>query len=496
MLFHSSTYVIFLGLAYAGYWLLFGRRKLAAAWLIAASYTFFAVGAYERAGEDVASGRVVWGGPMGWAVLGLVILFVGSTLDYVLGLALEATTGIWQRRALLLASVSYYLGVLAFFKYVDFFRGALSNVLALAGVSYAAEPINLALPFGISFFTFETMSYTIDVYRREMPACRSYRDYLLFVSFFPHLVSGPIVRPHAILPQIAEPARIDDARIARALFRIAKGLGKKVIFGDYLAHHLVNRAFQHPEWHSSVELALAVYGYAFQLYADFSGYTDIALGSAQLFGFELPENFDHPYQSKDLQEFWRRWHISLSSWLRDYLYIPLGGSRGSNFATYRNLALTMVLGGLWHGSTWNFVVWGALHGGALAIARAWQRTGISKRTPALQGFGWGAFSWALTFHYVCFAWVFFKAPDLSRATGMLKGLAACTLPAPNIHAGYILCLAAAIAVHFMPKRIVARVEESFIAANPLLRGAALAAVVFAVHALRGTRVEPFVYGQF
>lgn len=496
MLFNSSSYVLFLAVAYAGYWLLHGRRALAAGWLIAASYTFFAVGAWERATEDVSAGRVVWGGPVGWAVLGLTILFVGSTLDYVLGLALEATQVSWQRRLMLLASVTYYLGVLAFFKYVDFFRGALSDALSLAGVSYVAEPLNLALPFGISFFTFETMSYTIDVYRRELPACRSYRDYVLFVSFFPHLVSGPIVRPHAILPQIAAPRGIADAQIARALFRIAKGLSKKVLLGDYLAHHLVNRAFQHPEWHSSVELLLAVYGYAFRLYADFSGYTDIALGSAQLFGFELPENFTRPYQSKDLAEFWRRWHISLSSWLRDYLYIPLGGSRGSDIATYRNLALTMVLGGLWHGSTWNFVVWGALHGAALAGVRMWQRSGLRNKFGWMSGRAWRVCAQLLTFHYVCFAWIFFFAPDLGTAMGMLKGLCAHTVPAPNVHAGYMACLLLAVAAHFSPRAWLERAETAFVRANFVARGALLAAVVFAVHALRGTRVEPFVYGQF
>ena len=496
MLFNSSSYVIFLAVAYAGYWLLHGRRALAASWLIAASYIFFAVGAWERAGDDVESGHVVWGGPLGWAGLGLTILFVGSTLDYILGIALEATETLWQRRLMLLASVSYYLGVLAFFKYVDFFRGVLGDALGLAGVSYVAEPLNLALPFGISFFTFETMSYTIDVYRKELPACRSYRDYLLFVSFFPHLVSGPIVRPHAILPQIAVPAGINDEQISRALFRIAKGLSKKVFFGDYLARHLVNRAFQHPEWHSSLELLLAVYGYAFRLYADFSGYTDIALGSAQLFGFELPENFTRPYKSKDLAEFWRRWHISLSSWLRDYLYIPLGGSRGSNMATYRNLALTMVLGGLWHGSTWNFVVWGALHGAALALVRVWQRAGLREKYTWMQGKAWQLGAQLLTFHYVCFAWIFFFAKDLGTAKNLLRGLSSLTLPAPNVHAGYIMCLLLAVAAHFAPRTLLTWAEAKFVGSHFVARGAVLAAVVFAVHALRGTRVEPFVYGQF
>ncbi|MEO8877618.1 MAG: MBOAT family O-acyltransferase, partial [Polyangiaceae bacterium] len=398
MLFASPLYGVFLFAAYFVFWSLRKQRLARALFLIAASYIFYFYGTYDNAVE-----KSVPLGPIGWSALCLGIIFVGSSLDFWIGKQLAKTEAPRSRKALLLCSIVYYLGVLSLFKYFNFAADSITSALQVFGVKVNPIHLRLALPFGISFFTFETMSYTIDVYRRELEPSKRYLDYLLFVCFFPHLVAGPIVRPHQMLPQLARTPEYDGAAQARGLFRIGVGVAKKICIGDLLSTSIINRVFDNPERYSSVEVVIAVYAYAMKIYADFSGYTDIAIGSAQLFGYELPENFDAPYISKDLQEFWRRWHISLSTWLRDYLYIPLGGSRGGSWLTYRNLMITMLLGGLWHGASWNFVIWGALHGVALAGTRMWQRAGHQVKLPPVLAL-------FLTFNYVCFAWIFFRAP--------------------------------------------------------------------------------------
>ncbi|MGN6106676.1 MAG: MBOAT family O-acyltransferase, partial [Kofleriaceae bacterium] len=295
----------------------------------------------------------------------LAVLLATIVLDYYLALWIERATEPWRRKALLVVSLCSNLGILVFFKYADFFA---QDVLRLD-----VEQLNLILPAGISFHTFQSLSYTIDVYRKELPATRSVVEFATFVLFFPQLVAGPIVRAQDLLPQLADPPRLELDRATRGLFRIVIGLFKKVALADAIALLLVDRVFEAPERYSSVEVLAGVYGYALQIYLDFSAYSDIAIGSAMVLGFTLPENFRTPYRSANLQEFWRRWHISLSTWLRDYLYIALGGSKGSAARTYLNLILTMLLGGLWHGASWAFVAWGALHGFGLAVTRYFQR---------------------------------------------------------------------------------------------------------------------------
>ncbi|HVV85616.1 MAG TPA: MBOAT family O-acyltransferase, partial [Kofleriaceae bacterium] len=291
------------------------------------------------------------------ALLGCTIL-----LDFYLARWIEDSDDPALRKLLLLVSLVSNLGILVFFKYAAFFTG------------HAFTSLNgLILPAGISFHTFQSLSYTIDVYRKEIRATRSPIELATFVLFFPQLVAGPIVRAVDLLPQLHTLPAFDHGRAADGLYRIVVGLFKKIALADFLAVALADRVFAHPERYSSVEVAAGIYAYAFQIYLDFSAYSDIAIGSAQLLGFHLPENFRTPYRSASLQEFWRRWHMSLSTWLRDYLYIPLGGSRGGSLFTYRNLILTMLLGGLWHGANWTFIVWGLLHGGGLAVTRAYQR---------------------------------------------------------------------------------------------------------------------------
>jgi len=350
----------------------------------------------------------------------------------------------------------------------------------------------LVLPFGVSFFTFETMSYTIDVYRRDLPPADRYLDYLLFVCFFPHLVAGPIVRPHQMLPQLAARPVADADVQARGLWLIVTGLGKKIAIGDFLAVSLVGRAFGNPERYSSVELVVAVYAYAIQIYCDFSGYTDVALGSALLFGYRLPENFDAPYTAKNLQEFWRRWHISLSTWLRDYLYVPLGGSREGAYKTYRNLMITMVLGGLWHGASWNFVIWGGLHGAGLALTRLWQRARHGRPRVSF------AEAWRVvaTFHFVCFAWIFFRAPTLGHAWLMIERIARGTSGTANLGQKAEVLIVLGFGLHWVPKRWVESVRELFVRTPAPVQGIVLAAAAYGLHLAVGAKAEPFVYGQF
>ncbi len=365
------------------------------------------------------------------------------------------------------------------------------------GLHVSRVHLRIVLPFGISFFTFETMSYTIDVYRREIEPAKRYLDYLLFVAFFPHLVAGPIVRPKSMLPQFAREPKFDESEQAKGLYLIAGGLLKKMVIGDFLAQNLVKRVFDNPERFTSVEVLFAVYAYAIEIYADFSGYTDVAIGSAHLFGYTLPQNFDQPYMARNLQDFWHRWHISLSSWLRDYLYIPLGGSRKGSLFTYRNLMITMVLGGLWHGASWNFVIWGALHGAALAGTRMWQRWRDAARGgPAPPSPVWSTISVFCTFQYVCFAWVFFRAPTFAHAKLMLSRIALLHGGAANLSPRVLAVMGVAFAIHFLPKNAALRVRAAFVRAPAIVQGLALAGVALCLHAVAGAKAEPFVYGQF
>lgn len=493
MLFNSPLYGVFLLGIWVVFWLLRRARLPRALFLVAASYGFYFYGTWEAAKDESVPLS-----PTGWAFLCLGVIFVGSTLDFVVGRALGRVQSRAGRKALLLTSIVYYLGVLAVFKYWSFAADALASLFAALGLHLQVTHLRLALPFGISFFTFETMSYTIDVWRGELPPSRRYLDYLLFVCFFPHLVAGPIVRPHQMLPQLAAEPRADAAMQARGLWRIATGLAKKVVIGDFLAQALVGRVFSTPERFTALEVLLAIYGYAMQIYLDFSGYSDVAIGSAALFGYELPENFDAPYLSANLQEFWHRWHISLSSWLRDYLYKPLGGSRDGTLKTYRNLMLTMLLGGLWHGASWNFVMWGGLHGGALAVTRMWQRR-RSGSAPGAKPPGsvlGRVLATLATFHFVCLAWVFFRAPTFAQATLALAELGHGAWTLEHITPKVVPVILVAMALHLVPEDWEARARETFVRTPAVVQGLVLAAAAMAVHLAASARPEPFVYGQF
>ena len=342
----------------------------------------------------------------------ILVLLLPSVVDYWCALRMEDTRDPRAKRQWLVLSLAVNLGILAFFKYTNFF---IENVAGLFGV-YAA-PLIVALPIGISFFTFKTMSYTIDVYRGVIPATRSLRDYTMFVSFFPELVAGPIVRASIFMPQMSRTLSGSWRRIRGAVPIVLLGFTKKLLVADRLAV-FIEPVFASPGIYSRGTLATAVVAYAIQIYCDFSGYTDIAIGVARMIGFDLPENFDMPYLSTSITEFWRRWHMTLSAWLRDYLYIPLGGNRKGPGRTYVNLILTMLLGGLWHGASWTFVLWGLYHGIGLAAHKRWREW----RGDARAGTIGTVAGWAATFAFVCGGWILFRAANLPIAATVFARL--------------------------------------------------------------------------
>jgi alginate O-acetyltransferase complex protein AlgI len=351
-----------------------------------------------------------------WRFLGL--LAFGTVIDYYVALAMEATDDARRRKRLLLFSLVTNLGLLGFFKYFNFFIDSFQAAFGgLLGLNLQTLTW-IILPVGISFYTFQTLSYTIDVYRRELPACRRFSDFALFVSFFPQLVAGPIVRAHDFLPQLSQDRPLSWRRAGEGFALFSFGLFKKVFIADRIAGY-VDGVFASPDVYGGLTVWIAVLAYAVQIYCDFSGYSDMAIGTARALGYDFCVNFDHPYLSRSITEFWRRWHMSLSTWLRDYLYIPLGGNRRGPGRTYVNLMLTMLLGGLWHGAAWTFVVWGFIHGGVLALERLLKPT-VGPMTARWPAAARALAGWAYTLLVVLVAWVFFRAPDFGTAAAVLR----------------------------------------------------------------------------
>ena len=425
MLFPTVQFAAFFAVVFAVSWRLMPHQRAWRRFTLAASYFFY-----------------------GCADWRFVILLIGSTVANQAGATVAARArAAWVRKAAVAAAIVCDLGILAVFKYLDFFIGSVNQVLGLAGLGAPAALLHIALPAGVSFYTFQAISYVADVYSRRCPLARP-MDYAIYAAIFPHLVAGPIVRPGELIPQLAQPRDPASIPAARALPLIAGGLFEKVVLADLLATRIADPVFGAPAAHSGAEVAAAIYGYAVQIYCDFSGYTDMAIGLALLVGFRFPDNFDRPYAARSLQEFWRRWHMTLSRWLRDHLYVPLGGNRRGQRRTYVNLMLTMLLGGLWHGAAWSFVIWGGIHGGGLALQRWWSGRRPVPRAAAGEWARGGrhgaalrrAACWLLTFHVVCLAWVFFRAPDPPAAFALLGRLAT-PGPAPLVTPGVILIAA-------------------------------------------------------
>jgi alginate O-acetyltransferase complex protein AlgI len=473
VLFNTLAYAKFFAAVFVVSWLLARHAKLRVISLLLASYVFYAH----------------------WDYRFLALIFLSSTGDWLLGNAIARAPDARRRKLWLGATVALNLGLLGFFKYANFGIDSARSLLATLGYHPPEMALQIALPVGISFFTFESMSYVIDVYRGDIEPHPSYVEYLTFVAFFPHLVAGPIVRPRDLLPQLANSPRFSAEEATEGLFLIAIGLVKKVAIGDYLALNLVDRVFEAPLGYSALECYAAVVGYSLQIYCDFSGYTDIAIGSALLLGVRFPKNFDAPYTAVDIADFWRRWHISLSTWLRDYLYIPLGGNRRGPLRTYANLMITMLLGGLWHGASWTFVVWGGIHGGALALTRAYHGW-RGDRGPLLAGPLGRALAVLATFHLVAAGWIFFRAESFEKARLVFERLFSFTGYHPNLDARVLFVLAVGLVSHFVPDGLYARAQGAF----RRLPAPAMAVVLFGVLVLLRTvasaEAVPFVYFQF
>ncbi len=413
MLFTEFRFFIFFAIVFSVYWALRsnGWRKV---WILTCSYGFYSL----------------------WDWRFVAILASSTLVSYVAGLNIAKSENSKAKRSWLLVGLLINLGALAFFKYANFFADSTVDFFNLVGLPVNSVTLNIVLPVGISFYTFQTLSYVIDIYTGRLQPRKSLLDFATFVSFFPQLVAGPIVRATKFLPQLDVARSFSQVNVRACLVLFMVGFFKKACVSDNLAP-IVNRYFDAPDTYNVLSSWIAVLSYTVQIYCDFSGYSDMAIACAGLLGYDLCLNFDFPYFASSITDFWRRWHISLSTWLKDYLYIPLGGSRGGQLFTDRNLLLTMVIGGLWHGAAWTFVVWGAMHGGALVAHKHWSKlmqkpsaaSKIAGKTDGAAGTAskgrqannsgnlWGIL---LTFYWVCITWVFFRAESFGKAIMVLK----------------------------------------------------------------------------
>jgi alginate O-acetyltransferase complex protein AlgI len=420
------------------------------------------------------------------------LLIFSSVLDYSLSKLIYEETKSFYRKFYLITSLFTNLGLLVYFKYTNFF---LDNINTLFSQDFTFSDI--ILPVGISFYTFQTLSYTIDVYRKDLKPTQSFVDFLFFVSFFPQLVAGPIVRASDFIPQIYQKLNLTKEDFNKALFLIIGGLIKKAVISDYISSNFVDRVFDAPNNYSAFENLIASYGYTLQIYCDFSGYSDMAIGLALLMGFTLPPNFRTPYKSTSVTEFWRRWHISLSSWLRDYLYISLGGNRKGKFRTYVNLFMTMLLGGLWHGANWKFVFWGVLHGLALAVERFFDSRMKLPKNKFVK-----TIQLVLTFHFVIFCWLFFRAKDFQTAFQITENIMSLKFNLDQwttILLGYknvIMLLVFGFVWHFIPEKGINKLENVFNAIPIYLKAVLLGLVFWIIYATASAGAQPFIYFQF
>jgi D-alanyl-lipoteichoic acid acyltransferase DltB (MBOAT superfamily) len=476
LLFPTIDFAIFFGIVFVFNWLLVPFERAWKVFMILASYVFY-----------------------GWWDWRFVFLLTANTALTIAGARLVSRPARERpRRFVLAGTLAGELGLLGWFKYYGFLSVNVDNALHALGARQLFPLLQVTLPVGISFFTFMGLSYVIDVYRRDIEPA-PWLDVAVFQAFFPHLVAGPIVRGSELLPQVAGGRGRDVRRVdlSRAAYLIFGGLFKKVVLSSYLSSAIADPVFANPSRHSGPEILLATYAYAVQIYCDFSGYTDIAIGVAMLLGFRFPQNFDAPYTATSLQDFWRRWHMTLSNWLRDYLYVPLGGNRGSRPALYRNIVITMVLGGLWHGAAWTFVAWGAFHGVGQSIGHFRRDRRASKGVPPRAN-GRLAVAWQrfATFQLVCLGWVFFRAQSLSAAMTMLRRLLTTWGPSPLLRWQVVAVVALGIALQYVPPRFPSAALETFSRLSNLAQGAVLGLALLTITTLGPAGVAPFIYYRF
>ncbi len=441
-----------------------------------------------------------------WCIL---LLLVGTS-DFLIGGALKQTKEVWKRKLWVVLSLSINLGLLCYFKYTNFLYSLFVQLANEIGMwtgngtllSLQYEKLDIFLPVGISFFTFQSISYIIDLYRDRIPPVKRWIDYLFFVSFFPGLVAGPIVRARDFIPQMFKKPMLSKADLGEGFYLILCGLLKKCVISDYISLNFVDRIFDAPTLYTGVENLLGVYGYALQIYCDFSGYSDMAIGIALLLGIRFNINFDSPYQSATITEFWRRWHISLSSWLKDYLYISLGGNRKGKIRTYINLIITMLLGGLWHGASLRFILWGAIHGLSLAIHKfiIGRFSSFKKTSEEMSPFR-RVLGIIITFHLVCFGWIFFRADTMQVAKEVLAQIFTAFHPEVFLQfiTGYKLVFSLMIIgyiVHFIPQKFDLKLRNAVTQSPVIVQAILLAIAVFIVIQFKSAGVQPFIYFQF
>ncbi len=496
MLFTRLYFWVFFTILLAFYSIVYKKNPLRNAYLFAVSLFFY----YQSGGYF------------------FTLLIFSTIADYTLGRLIYSAKQKPYKKLFLSISILINLGVLSYFKYAYFFTDMVNrifnadleviNLLAkwsndIAGTGFDISTI--ILPVGISFYTFQTMSYTFDIYRNKVKPVYNIIDFGFYVSFFPQLVAGPIVRASEFVPQLYEKFKLTTREFGHALFLIINGLLKKMLISDYISINFVDRVFDSPMAYSSFENIMAVYGYSLQIYCDFSGYTDIAIGVALLLGFRLPLNFNSPYKAMNVTDFWRRWHISLSSWLRDYLYISLGGNRKGEFRKSINIMITMLLGGLWHGAHLRFIIWGGIHGLALVLHKQWLnivkyfKTGYhpihsqNKFTRFLSVF--------FTFHVVTAAWIFFRAQNMTKASQMINRILS---PIDSEVIGNMITsykevfglIVAGFILHWLPDRFKEKYRGWFIQSPLVIKILVIMIVVFIIYQVKSAAIQPFIYFKF
>lgn len=489
LIFTSPVFWLFFLLVLAGYSLVYKKLVIRNVYLFLISLFFY----YKTGG------------------LFLFILIFVTIIDYTCGLLIFRSKKMTAKRFLVLLSIISNLGLLGYFKYTGFIISTINeflgtqfkvyDLLSSLSNSFLGTSFDISyiiLPVGISFFTFQSLSYTIDIYRRKMEPVRNIIDFGFYVSFFPHLVAGPIVRASVFIPQIYQEFRLSRQEFSHALFMISKGLIKKIIISNFIAINLVDRVFDAPSIYSGFENLLAIYGYGLQIYCDFSGYTDIAIGVAFILGFRLPINFNSPYKAKNITDFWKRWHISLSQWLRDYLYISMGGNKKGKIRTYLNLMVTMLLGGLWHGASFKFIIWGGLHGIGLVINKLWNSVFGDRHNTGLIGRVVAIF---ITFQFVSFCWIFFRAPDIDSVKIMMKQIIENFSPGSYLtvlpgYSSVFLLMFAGYVIHFLPERIKESYRGLFIRIPIVTQLVIIMLVAVLLFQMRTSEVMPFIYFRF
>ncbi|MBX7218696.1 MAG: MBOAT family protein [Blastocatellia bacterium] len=476
----SGVYFIFLLTVFFAYWLI--TKPSGRVTFLAGASCFF----YACAG-----------------VKPLLLLLAMALVDFTTTRLMAQTESERKRKFLLAISLVTDIGTLCFFKYANFFLATVAEGANRLGFPITVHPFRFLVPLGISFFVFQSLAYVIDVYRKDTEAVPNFIEYFGFVTFFPTIVAGPILRARQLLPQLRQSTVLTPEMGGQALFLIAVGLTKKFAIADYLSTNFVERVFDFPERFSSLEVLVAVYGYALQIYADFSGYSDIAIGSAMLLGLTLPLNFNAPYVSRDLPEFWRRWHISLSTWLRDYVFFTIAGRRMRNqILLYAGLVITMLVGGLWHGATWTFVFWGLLHGIGLALYRGFDAlrakpanlvTRLLTRKPTFWSKTTGVLA---TFHFVCLTWVFFRSETISQAFGLLRQIGRGSTDTSNLTLPVLLVILLGFAAHWLPENWWNSLGRRFVTLPALGQAAMLFALAVGLYYVASSDVAPFIYAKF